>query len=93
MNTAEQPKGPFTIPRPGAFKVAHRCNIDRSTNPPTTSGDMLSIEGVPVDPKMIDEAIAVRVNGKWFVADPGAVHLAPTLLEAAWEQNAPPAPS
>jgi hypothetical protein len=90
MEAKTEEMGAFTPLKPGNFKAAHRCKIDRTKSPPTTSDDMLSIEGVPFQPELVRTAHAVRVNGKWFMsAGPGTSK----LLEQAWEECAPPKPT
>jgi hypothetical protein len=86
---------PFRPLPPGGLKVAHRCKVDRSTNPPSTSGDMFSIDGVPLLAEMINGAVAVRINGRWFVAAdlPGMKPVPVALLRQTWEECAPPKPT
>jgi len=82
--------GAFVPLKPGNFKAAHRCKIDRTKSPPATSDDMLSVEGLPLQPEIIRAAVAVRLNGKWFIS---AGPVTSKVFEETWEECAPPKPT
>jgi hypothetical protein len=54
---------------------------------------MLAIDDVAINPQMISDSVAVRINGQWFVATDRGRHLNAAALEKKWEECAPPKPT